>query len=146
MASVWGGEDCWGENAPSEDRWRCVLSSGCSIGDELRTSWERIQNEARISAEWLGEEIPGVLNVAVEGIGDGSVSGDTQGKVVEAIENTRSKVLDKSLKILRPINTLACLCWEGAALFCRTCLLLIVLLKDCICSSLKSDINYYFYF
>ena len=95
MASVWGGEDCWGENAPSEDRWRCVLSSGCSIGDELRTIWERIQNEARISAEWLGEEIPGVLNVAVEGIGDGSVSGDTRGKVVEAIENTRSKVPDK---------------------------------------------------
>ena len=112
MADLWGGEDCWGVNAPTDDRWRRVLSSGCSIGEELREIWERIQVEAVESAEWLGEEVPSALDWAVEGIGDGSVSGDSRSKVVEAMENTRAKVLNKALKEVRPKSTRAAWSWR----------------------------------
>jgi len=91
---VWGSEECWGEEAAVEDRWRIVLSSGCSEGAELRRLWERLQREARVSADWLGEEVPGVLNTPVQGVGEGSVSGAIRGRVVQATENTSRERID----------------------------------------------------
>ena len=92
MADVWGGDECWSEQAEPADRWRCVLASGCNEGNEIREIWECIQQEAHSASEWLGEEVPEILLTLVEGIGDGSVTGGTRGKIVEALENTRAKV------------------------------------------------------
>ena len=35
-----GGEDCFGEEAPSDNRWRVMLGSGCREGEELRSTGE----------------------------------------------------------------------------------------------------------
>ena len=102
LAQLWGGEECWGEEADPSQRWRVVLSSGCREGEEVRRVWSTLQGEARASADFLGEEVPSILASPVEGIGDGSTSGETRGKVVTAMEHLRSKVLSKVLTGVRP--------------------------------------------
>jgi hypothetical protein len=37
LEGVFGGADCFGEDAPEESRWRVMLQSGCQEGQELRT-------------------------------------------------------------------------------------------------------------
>ena len=112
LAELWGGEECWGEDAEEESRWRQVLASGCSVGVELRRSWNRIQLEARQSATWLGEEVPGVLDTPIEGVGEGSIDGSTRGKVTQAVEGMRAKVLEKALALVRPKTTRAAWAWR----------------------------------
>ena len=112
LAQLWGGNECWGEGADKAERWRVVLNSGCSDGDEMRRVWSRLQGEARASAAWLGEEVPAILDTVVQGIGDGSVTGETRGKIVTALENQRSKVLTKALLEVRPKNTRAVMAWR----------------------------------
>jgi len=68
--------------------------------------------EARQAATWLGEEVPEVLATPLEGLGDGSTSGSTRGKVVEAMECTRAKVLVKALDLVRPRSTRAAWAWR----------------------------------
>ena len=111
LAELWGGEECWGEAAPVKDRWRRILNSGCRDGNEIKRIWEKLQLEARASADWLGEDIPGVLATPVEGIGDGSISGVTRSLIMEARENMRAKVLGKALKQMRP-RTREALSWH----------------------------------
>ena len=67
----------------------------------MRRVWERLQGEATAAATWLGEEVPGVLAVPVEGIGGGSVTGETRGHLVTALENLCSKVLGRVLEEVR---------------------------------------------
>ena len=98
LAESWGGEECWGTNAASADRWRRVLNSGCSEGQEVRRIWTKIQGEAQSSADWLGDDIPEVIATPIKGIGGESVSGETRGRIVEAVEKTRAKILTKALK------------------------------------------------
>ena len=112
LAESWGGPECFGEAANPAERWRVLLSSGCSEGAEVRRVWERLQREATASAAWLGEEVPSVLTVPVEGIGSGSVSGETRGHLVTALENLRSKVLGRALEEVRPRSTRAVLAWR----------------------------------
>ena len=112
MEDTWGGEDCWGEVALVQNRWRKVLASGCNEGQELHRAWTRIQTEGRNAAEWLGEDVPSVLDTPVEGVGDGSVSGATRKRVVEQVENMRAKVLEKSLSDVRPKTTRAAWAWR----------------------------------
>ena len=112
LAQSWGGEECWGRDAPSDMRWQCVLSSGCPEGYEIRRVWNNIQKEANDSAGWLGEEVPSILATPVEGIGNGSESGSTRGKIVEAIENTHAKILAKALMDLRPKSIRAAWAWR----------------------------------
>ena len=69
MEEVWGGEECWGEGAPKEDRWRRVLDSGCQEGVELRMVMGPIYREAQLAAAWLGEEVPAVLATPLPGLG-----------------------------------------------------------------------------
>ena len=38
LSNLWGGEDCWGEGAPDEARWRQVLASNCSMAGEMKRS------------------------------------------------------------------------------------------------------------
>ena len=47
----------------------------------------------------------------MEGLGKGSLSGSTRGKVTEAVENTRAKVLEKALSLVRPKTTRAAWAW-----------------------------------
>ena len=112
LEEVWGGEDCWGEHAPVEDRWRRVLESGCREGLELRRVWERISAEARQCANFLGEEVPELLRVEIQGLGDGSVSGATRGRIVQAVEDQRVKVLGRLLDQVRPKSTRAAWGWR----------------------------------
>ena len=93
-------------------RWRTVLSSGSSLGVELRQCWDKIQLEARQSSAWLVEPTPEVLEVPVEGVGDGSVSGATRKRITEARENLRAKVLEKALSLVRPKATRAAWAWK----------------------------------
>ena len=112
LSNKWGGAECWGEGTPTETRWRQVLASNCSMAGEMRRSWEKIQQEARQSSTWLQEPVPEVLTTALEGLGEGSTSGKTRGRVVEAIECTRAKVLSKALSLVRPKSTRAAWAWR----------------------------------
>ena len=112
LGDAWGGEECWGERAPKEERWRKVLDSGCAEGTELRRVWGRLFREAQLTAAWLGEEVPPVLATPLLGLGDGSVTGATRGKVITAVENLRAKALDKALQEVRPKSTRAAWAWK----------------------------------
>ena len=87
-----------GEDAPTVGRWRVILTSGCRDGNEIKRIWEKLQSEARASADWLGEDVPQVLATPVEGIGDVSISGVIRSLIMAARENTRAKALGKALK------------------------------------------------
>ena len=116
LAQIWGGQECWGPEAPPEVRWRQVLASNCSLGQELQAAWDRIQEETRRAADWLGVELPSAVAISVEGVGadsgSGSVTGATRGRVVDAIESLRSKVLEKALSEVRPKSTRAAWAWR----------------------------------
>ena len=84
MEGAWGGRECWGGVADSDTRWRVVLQSGCREGRELREVWSKLKREAVESADWLGREVEEVFIPSVEGVGDGSISGETRGKIVKA--------------------------------------------------------------
>ena len=116
LAVLYGGQECWGEEASPETRWRTVLSSGCTVGQEVQEIWRSIQEEARQASNFLGQEVPAVLSIPVEGIGgdtaQASVSGETRGRVVRAVEGLRVKVLSKVLKELRPQKTRAAWAWR----------------------------------
>ena len=118
LAELWGGEECWSAAASQEDRWRTVLESGCSQGGELRRLWGRVQQEAQGAATWLGIQVPEVLATSVEGIGlpcaceESSVPGAIRGRVVAALENLRTKVLSKTLSLVRPKKTRAAWAWR----------------------------------
>ena len=49
---------------------------------------------------------------SVEGIGEGSVSGETRGKIVENLENVRAQVLEEALGNVRPLKTRAVWYWR----------------------------------
>ena len=112
MSNLWGGDECWGEGAPHESRWRQVLASDCSIAGEMKRSWNKIQSEAQQSAQFLQEPIPEVLSTQLAGLGEGSTSGKTRGKIVEAVECTRARILAKALDLVRPTSTRAAWAWR----------------------------------
>ena len=56
LADQVGGEECFGEDATGEDRWRVMLNSGSREGEELRRVWELLKLEEEQAAAWLGEE------------------------------------------------------------------------------------------
>ena len=102
LADSWGGEECWGEGAPILQRWRVLLHSSCREGEELRRTWTKLVRQASEAVNWLERDIEGVFSVDLEGVGEGSVTGETRKKVVEATEKTRSLLLSKSLQLHRP--------------------------------------------
>ena len=68
LSNLWGGDECWGDGAPHASRWRQVLASDCSMGREMRRSWEKIQLEAQQAAEFLQEPIPEALATPLAGL------------------------------------------------------------------------------
>ena len=58
--------------------------------------------EAVEESEWLGEEVTEIFQLREKGVGCGSVTGETRGKIVEAREKTRAKLLIRALEQFRP--------------------------------------------
>ena len=48
----------------------------------------------------------------MEGLGEGSITGSTRRRITEAVENTRAKVLEKALSLVRPKTTRAAWAWR----------------------------------
>ena len=56
-------------------RWRGLLESGCRTGEELRSLWTTLAEEALQMSTYLETEVQGPLAVQVEGAGQGSSDG-----------------------------------------------------------------------
>ena len=78
----------------------------------MRQAWQQITVEGQQAASLLGEELPQFLATPLSGLGEGSVSGATRGRIVEAIENLRAMVLAKTLQDVRPQKTRAAWAWR----------------------------------
>ena len=98
LKEVIGGEETWGEDGDPGSRWAVLLASGAVDGRELRGAWSSMQQEARESAFYLGEEVEGVLGDNVEGAGQDS-GGLLRQKLMEQVETMRGKVLLRALKL-----------------------------------------------
>ena len=112
MAEVWGGEDRWGIDSPWESRWTTLLESECDEGKEVNNVWRKLQREYLTYKNWIGLDYFESLDSSVEGIGEGSVSGETKGKILECMENARAKALSKALENVRPVSTRAAWAWR----------------------------------
>jgi hypothetical protein len=73
-----------------------LLQSGCNEELEMRRVLTQLCAEAVEVAEWLREEVMEVFQVREEGVGCGSVTGETRCKLVEAREKTKAKLLSLS--------------------------------------------------
>ena len=97
LADVTGGEECFGEDAPGEGRWRVMLNSGCREGEELRRVWTKMKLEEEQAATWLGIEVQENLSLNVESVGGPSTDGSTRGKVSEERDKTWAKLIVRGL-------------------------------------------------
>ena len=88
LAEQLGGEECFGEEATGDERWRVMLNSGCREGEELRKVWNLLKLEEEQAAAWLGEEVQENLGAQVERVGGNSTDGSTRGKVSEERDKT----------------------------------------------------------
>ena len=52
------------------------------------------------------------MSAAVEGIGEGSVSGETRGRITDCREDTRARILIKTLSELVPPSNRAPMSWK----------------------------------
>ena len=77
LEEVFGGADCFGEDAPEESRWRVILESGCQEGEELRALWASLQQEEQQAAGWLRREGQETLSQELESVGGSSTDGST---------------------------------------------------------------------
>ena len=80
-------------------RWQALLQSGTRTGREFERSWERLQQEARQCAEYLGDRLDSHLSVSVQGLGEGRSDGTTRHFVTEQRERLRAKVLSRALTL-----------------------------------------------
>ena len=101
MEVVLGGQMSWGEEADPGTRWSALLDSGQLDGEELRSAWVALQLEARESADYLGEEVEGVLAVDVAGAGSSRERTGEEG-IKQLLTETRAKV--RGLVLLRALQ------------------------------------------
>ena len=99
LVDLMGGEDCFGEEAPSDNRWRVMLASGCREGVELRRVWNQLRTEEEQAADWLGVVPQENLNVQVGCVGLNSCDGSTRGKITEERDKTWANLIKKGLEI-----------------------------------------------
>ena len=97
LADSLGGEDCFGDQAIGDSRWRVMLESGCREGEELRDVWHNIKEEERQAAAWLGIDMQETLSAQVECVGGLSCDGSTRGKISEERDKTWANLIVKSL-------------------------------------------------
>ena len=79
-------------------RWRGLLESGCRTGEELRSLWTALVEEALQMSTYLETEVQGPLAVQVEGAGQGSSDGSTRRRITTWLEDTRAATLKKGLE------------------------------------------------
>ena len=79
-------------------RWRGLLESKCRTGEELRSLWATLQEEAGQMSAFLGVEMQGPLTVPVEGAGGMNCDGSSRRIVTTYLENTRAAVLKAGLE------------------------------------------------
>ena len=99
LKDIVGGADRFGEDW--EGRWRTLFSSSCRAGRELKSSWTIMQLETQRARQFLSEEedeVLGPLAAPSESAGEGSTSGATRKKLVEAWEMLMGKVLLRALE------------------------------------------------
>ena len=94
-----GGQDCFGEDAPLDMRWRIMLESGSREGEELRRVWSKLRQEELQAAAWLEEEVQSSFQQEAEGVGGTSCDGSTRGRLVEERDSTRAKMVTKGLEV-----------------------------------------------
>ena len=98
LEGVFGGDYCFGEDAPEESRWRVMLQSGCQEGQELRTLWASLQQEEQQAAVWLMREGQDTLSQELESVGGSSTDGSTRGRITEERDLTRGALIKKGLQ------------------------------------------------
>jgi hypothetical protein len=98
LADQMGGEECFGEEAAGENRWRVMLASGCREGEELRRVWNLMKTEEQQAATWLDVEVQENLSAQVESVGGTSCDGSTRGKVSEERDKTWANLIRKGLQ------------------------------------------------
>ena len=79
------GADRFGDD--QEGRWCPLFSSSCRAGQELKAAWTMMQIETKRAMQFLGEEeeeVLGPLAATAESAGEGSTTGVTRKKLVEA--------------------------------------------------------------
>ena len=91
-------EECFGEEAADDQRWRVMLESGSREGAELRRVWQTLKEEEQQAAVWLGREVQESLSVQVESVGGNSCDGSTRGKISEEGDKTWANLITKSLE------------------------------------------------
>ena len=99
LTDIVGGGDRFGDDW--EGRWRTLFSSNCRAGQELKLAWMMMQVETRRAMQFLGEEdeeVLGPLAAPPESAGEGSTTGATRKKLVEAREILMGKVLLRALE------------------------------------------------
>ena len=74
--------------------------------------WYKLKWQVLEAAEWLRDELEKVFMSGVEGVGGGSVNGETKKKIVVAVEKARFLLLTKSLEQHRPIISKQVLGWK----------------------------------
>ena len=99
LANSLGGEECFGEEAIGDQRWRVMVTSGCREGLELKNVWKTLQKEERQTATWLGRDMHENLSVQVECVGSNSCDGSTRGKISEERDMSWSNLISKSLEV-----------------------------------------------
>ena len=98
LADSLGGEECFGEDAAGDRRWRVMLESGSREGEELRRVWQALKAEEQQAAVWLGRDAQESLSVQVESVGGNSCDGSTRGKISEERDKAWANLIVKSLE------------------------------------------------
>ena len=98
LADSLGGEECFGEEAADNQRWRVMLESGSREGEELRRVWQALKVEEQQAAVWLGRDAQESLSVQVESVGGNSCDGSTRGKISEERDKAWANLIVKSLE------------------------------------------------
>ena len=99
LEEVMGGQNCFGDDAPSDMRWKIMLESGSREGEELRRVWSKLRQEELQAAAWLEEEVQSSFQQEAEGVGGTSCDGSTRGRLVEERDSTRAKMVTKGLEV-----------------------------------------------
>ena len=88
-----------------------MLENVGRIGEEFHRSWGTMRLEAAEAARWLEEELEGPSAVRTSSVGEGSTSGATWRLVMEQMEETHHKLLNKGILLYTDQGARPCWSW-----------------------------------
>ena len=112
------------EESGVDRRWETLISSGSRAGVELQEAMDLVQKEARELSEFLGGEVPDILDSEIYGLGEGKTDGSSRAKMVKAFEELQAAALDKCLKNHRDQKSRMVLARRNTDKISTSCLLL----------------------